>query len=296
MKSSPTVVNGVVYVGSLDGYMYALNADNGKIMWKFQTPGQIESSPAVTDGAVFFTVQEPTTGMLYKLDANTGDLLWKQVLPYEHMFTGGTEMMGSPSVAEGMVFTSANLRTYYAINEQTGAYVWNFSDASASEFIYMAPIYVNGNVFIIDKFSIACLNATTGRQNWSFFTGDELYIAPSYADGKIYDVTSERRIFVLDANNGGAKIANYTMPSSSWSSPTIANGRLYIGCNDWSLYCFSGYPESAAAGVTSPSTSPSPINYLTDPHLEIVLVSVVLVIIVIAGVGYAVSRKPKPEA
>ena len=74
LKSSPAVVNGIVYIGSLDGYMYALNANTGAVVWKYQTLGPIESSPAVADGAVFFTSQEPTTGMLYKLDANTSEL------------------------------------------------------------------------------------------------------------------------------------------------------------------------------------------------------------------------------
>ena len=54
------------------------------------------------------------------------------------------------------------------------------------EFIVSSPIYVNGQVYIIDKFSIASLNATTGNTIWSFYTGDETYVSPSYADGKIY--------------------------------------------------------------------------------------------------------------
>ena len=203
-------------------------------------------------------------------------------------------MMGSPSVAAGMVFTSANVRTYYAINETTGDYIWNFSDPDATEFIYLAPIYVNGDVFIIDKFSIACLNASNGHQIWGFFTGDELYIAPSYADGKIYDVTSERHIFVLDATQNGAKLANATLPSSSWSSPTIANGRLYIGCNDWNVYCFSGYLGSSASASTSPSPSaPSP-NVLSGSYLTIVLAAVVIiVIIVVVAVAYVIRKRSK---
>ena len=54
-------------------------------------------------------------------------------------------------------------------------------------------------------------------------------------------VTSERHIFVLDATNNGTIIANFTTASSSWSSPTIANDRLYVGCNDWNIYCLSEY-------------------------------------------------------
>ncbi len=71
LKSSPVVSGGIVYIGSLDGYLYALDANNGNIVWQTKTNGPIESSPAVSDGAVYFTSQEPTAGALYKLDANT---------------------------------------------------------------------------------------------------------------------------------------------------------------------------------------------------------------------------------
>ena len=226
---------------------------------KTKTNGPIESSPAVADGAVYFTSQEPTAGALYKLDANTGAVIWKQSLPYEYSFTGGTEMLGSPSVAAGMVFASSDLGTYYAVNATTGNIVWNFTDPAAIEFIVSSPIYVNGELFIIDKFNIACLNATNGHTIWSSFTGDELYISPSYADGKIYVVTSQRHIFILDATNNGTKIATSTTPSSSWSSPTIANGMLYVGCNDWNVYCFSNYVTNQ---VSTPTPSSTPLHHI----------------------------------
>jgi len=293
LKSSPVVSGGIVYIGSLDGYMYALNANTGGIIWQTKTLGPIESSPAIDDGAVFFTSEEPTSGALYKLDASTGSVIWKDQLPYEYQFTGGDEMMGSPSVAAGMVFASANLRTYYAINEATGSVIWTFSDPSATEFIYNSPIYVNGDLFIIDKYNIACLNATSGHTIWSFFTGDELYDSPSYADGKIYVVTSERHIFILNAMDNGAELGNYTTPSSSWSSPTIANGMLYLGCNNWDVYCFSGYLGSPP----SPSSSPSPSHIvLSGAYLTAVIATIVIIIIIIVAAVAYVSRKRSKKA
>ena len=45
--SSPAVVNGVVYVGSNDHYVYALNAATGTYIWSYKTGGSVDSSPAV---------------------------------------------------------------------------------------------------------------------------------------------------------------------------------------------------------------------------------------------------------
>ena len=276
LKSSPAVIGGKYYVGSLDSYLYALNIDNGNVEWKTKTEGPILSSPAVTNGAVYFTSEEPTEGALYKLDAATGAVVWKQQLVYEYQFTGGNEMIGSPSVAAGLVFASSNLRTYHAINETTGDVVWTFRDPGAMEFIVSSPIYVDGRLFIIDKFSIACLDAATGSTIWSYFTGDELYVSPSYADGKLYIVTSQRHIFILDALGNGTELARVTTPSSSWSSPTISNGRLYVGNHDWNVYCFTN-------NITSETPSQEVIPTIPTEYIYAVAGAIVAAVVTIIG-------------
>lgn len=281
LKSSPAVYSGKIYLGSLDGFLYSLNADSGDVEWKFETEGPILSSPAIAGGFVYFYSEEPSVGALYALDAETGNMIWKQLLPYEHQFTGGNEMMGSPSVAAGMVFASSTLRTYFGINATTGKILWTFTDPDAMEFIVSSPIYVNGELFIIDKFSIACLNATNGNTLWSYFTGDELYVSPSYADGKIYIVTSQRHLYILDATNNGTKIASATTPSSSWSSPTISNGRLYVGNHDWNIYCYTDHITSEL--MPPPDTGQDPSVYI---YILIIAILASLALLV----GYLVKR------
>jgi outer membrane protein assembly factor BamB len=285
LKSSPAVSGDRVYIGSLDGSLYALNVNDGNIDWKFDTGGTILCSPAVADGAVYFTSEEPTTGALYKLNADTGAVIWKQQLPYEYQFTGGTEMMGSPSVAAGMVFASSDLRTYYGINATTGDIVWAFTNPAAIEFIVSSPIYVNGELFIIDKFNIACVNAMNGNTIWSFFTGDELYVSPAYADGKIYIVTSQRHIYILDATNNGTKLASFTTPSSGWSSPTLSNGRLYVGNNDWNVYCLTNY-------VTYEEPQPPEQGQPRDYIILIAAIAVIVAAIAVA-VAYVIRKWAK---
>src|SRR5947207_90493 len=36
ISASPTVVDGVIYVGSWDGFSYAINTRSGALIWKFQ--------------------------------------------------------------------------------------------------------------------------------------------------------------------------------------------------------------------------------------------------------------------
>jgi len=51
--SSPAVVDGVVFVGSYAGKVYALNATDGSLVWSYTTGDCVFSSPAVVDGVVF---------------------------------------------------------------------------------------------------------------------------------------------------------------------------------------------------------------------------------------------------
>ena len=48
------MAHGVVYVDSGDGYVYALNAKTGALLWgKYTTGGDIQSSPAVSNGMLY---------------------------------------------------------------------------------------------------------------------------------------------------------------------------------------------------------------------------------------------------
>ena len=51
--SSPAVVNGVVYVGSLDGKVYALDTTTGAVRWSAGIGYEVLSSPAVVNGIVY---------------------------------------------------------------------------------------------------------------------------------------------------------------------------------------------------------------------------------------------------
>ena len=241
LRSSPIVVNGRVYVGSLDTNVYCLNDNNGDVNWTYKTEGYITSSPAVADGAVYVTSQEPDSGALYKLDANDGSLIWKKALPYQLTFMGGTDMQASPTVGDGMVFASSNTQEYYGINAATGDIEWTYRDETALEFIVCSTIYKNGLLFLIDKFSIVCVDATNGHAIWSTYLGEELYVSPSYADDKLYVVTDQRSVYVLNATNGD-KLGYFNMSSNSWSAPSIYEGRVYVGSQDWNIYCLAGYP------------------------------------------------------
>jgi outer membrane protein assembly factor BamB len=59
---SPTVADGKVYIGSIEGVIYCLDAETGEVLWTYLTGGEIRSAPAVVDGKVLIP---STDGKLY---------------------------------------------------------------------------------------------------------------------------------------------------------------------------------------------------------------------------------------
>jgi serine/threonine protein kinase len=101
--SSPAVGDGRVYFGSVDGCMYAIDASSGRERWQFQTEGQITSSPAYANDAVYFGGID---GKVYSLDAKTGLLRWS--------FQTGGPVPGSPYVQDGVVYIGSMDHGVYA--------------------------------------------------------------------------------------------------------------------------------------------------------------------------------------
>jgi len=53
VAGSASVAQGMVYIGSMDGFLYALDAATGTLIWKFKTQEQALSPPAIDAGRLF---------------------------------------------------------------------------------------------------------------------------------------------------------------------------------------------------------------------------------------------------
>ena len=114
--NAPTAANGVVYAGSDDNFVYALDAASGQMLWSFETGDAIRSTPTVAGGAVYVGSND---NHVYALDAITGEMPWKH--------DTGKAVQYSPVVNDGMVFIGARGDVDYsvhALDATTGEQVW----------------------------------------------------------------------------------------------------------------------------------------------------------------------------
>ena len=107
VSSSPAVVDGVVYFGSSDYHLYAVDIKTGEEKWKFKTGGNVQSSPIVSEGVVYFGSWD---SHLYAVDIKTGEEKWK--------FKTGDNVHSSPALVDGVVYFGSADSHLYAIDIQ----------------------------------------------------------------------------------------------------------------------------------------------------------------------------------
>ena len=98
---TPVEADGCIFVGSNSGWVFALNADTGKVVWQtlIDKNGGVDASAAVSDGRVFFTLSHVSQPSVFAVDERTGKLLWKTVQTDQK----GSDVYSSPVVFDGMV-------------------------------------------------------------------------------------------------------------------------------------------------------------------------------------------------
>ena len=142
MVSSPAVVDGTVYVGSIDEHVYAIDASNGIDRWSFQTDGLVYSSPAVVDGTVYIGSDD---GTVYALEAAFGTERWS--------FQTDGDVKSSPAVVDGIVYVGNSDGHVYALDTADGTERWSFqTDGSVSSLVVK-----DGRVYTVDRRTVYAL-------------------------------------------------------------------------------------------------------------------------------------------
>ena len=89
--SSPCISQDKVYVGSMDRYLYAFNAQNGNAVWIYKTGGKILSSPCVANAIVYFGSYDQ---YVYAVNAINGSFVWRYKTKWELLYPLPVLQMG----------------------------------------------------------------------------------------------------------------------------------------------------------------------------------------------------------
>jgi len=236
MGMNPYCLQDIVFFSASDNYFYALNANNGSLIWRYQA-GDIDpfSPPVVNEleATVFFGSGEDSS--LYALDMYTGQKKW--------IYKSTGEVLGvSITKSKGLVFaTDYSNRppssSVFAVKSSTGERVWSHDFISH----YSPTCYGDNKVYFITGTDFYALDDSTGNIVWTYSLGSSYFNIPSYKDSVVYlGSRPYDSIIALNSADGSVKW-KYTTGDWVDSSPYVENGVVYCGSDDNYLYAIETY-------------------------------------------------------
>lgn len=238
--SNPVIADDVLYLGSADGAVYALDPETGKTKWRFQTGEGLSSLPQV------ISVPRGTS---------IADQMAAGMSAAEEQRAAGIRRVDmTPAVENGTVFIGSGDHSFYAIDAATGkmkwSYVAGFGMASSNNTSYPvpAPVLKNGTVYFVTEDGLHALDALTGKRKWLFETLQEIPVkdmnlhrkrepsAPVLGDGIIFltawpylqrDTPRKSFLYAVAPESGTTRWVT-TLDGTDITAPVAAKGLVFV--------------------------------------------------------------------
>ncbi len=188
--AAPVVKDGVLYVGNLDGFMYALSTTDGSLKWRYKTGGGVTSSALVEGQTVYFGSKDDH---VYAIDAATGsEVRWK--------FKTGGDVISSPKIADGVLYIGSNDKNFYALDAKTGKEKCRFT--TRGEVVSYGVFYENLVIFSGGQGdgSIYALDRATCKQFFRYKTGYKIESDPVLVGDLFYVTSGDGKLYAMKIN------------------------------------------------------------------------------------------------
>ena len=154
-RAEVIVSDGLAFMGTYDGAMYAWDADTGHERWIVRTGRPIGHSPTIANGALYFGSMNRK---LYALEAASGKVLWA--------FRCSEGIWSSPTVAGGLVMVGARDGAFYGVEAASGKQKWRHQ--TGAPILSTAAVSEDGQrvVFASEDMHVYCLKISDGSPVW----------------------------------------------------------------------------------------------------------------------------------
>ena len=197
--SSPVVAHGVVYFGSSDSYVYALDAGTGALRWMFQTGDVVHASPALADGTVYIGSWD---SWFYALDAATGALRWRFQTGEDPDIHNQVGLSSSALVAGGTVYVGCRDGHLYALDARTGTSRWSFDTHRA--WVTSSPVLSGASVYFGagSSYKFFGVDTATGRATLELTFRRGIFSSPIVNGGTLYTADFGGTLTAVDLATG----------------------------------------------------------------------------------------------
>ena len=220
-ESTPTIVDGVVYIGDLDDRVYALDLSSGKSLWEFKTDIGFYAAPAVQSGRIFVGNMD---GYFYCLNAKDGKLIWQ--------FEAGATIDGGANFYKDNVIFGSQDAHLYCLDQATGELVWKHE---IDDQIRCSPTVIDNRAFVAGCDGVLhMIDLDNGESLGGVVIDSPTGVTPAATDQFALFGTEQAGFYCVDWK--AEKISwNYQDPLgsvSTRSNPAIAPGHVIFGARN----------------------------------------------------------------
>lgn len=256
----------LLFFGDTEGVFHAVEAETGRLRWKFEMKGNIDNAPNLDrkTGRVLIGSQ---AGTLYALDAATGKPAWEYktedqircfpTIAGRRCFIAGCDSRlhlvdldrgeavarleldaptgSTPTVHGDRVFFGTEGNEIFAVNWKKAEILWRFKGTHA----FRGPAACRDGLVVcsgMDR-TVRALDMETGEERWYFRAKRTMeYSGPVLAGDRVFVPCSDSFLYVLDLKTGKKRDA-LELPGKLLGCPAVVDGRIVLGTDDGVLVC-----------------------------------------------------------
>ncbi|MEM7646609.1 MAG: PQQ-binding-like beta-propeller repeat protein [Pseudomonadota bacterium] len=175
-----------VYIGAYNGFMYALDKNNGSVVWANPVGDYIGASPLLANGSLYISAETShPDGLLAKLDCNSGRTLW-----VSDWLEGHSHSSPAYDPETKRILVGANSGKFFAFEEKDGSLAWSAQLDGQNK---GTPLIWQGKVYFgsWDK-SYYAYDIKTGKQIWEQFMGGRIQTSLTLVPGEGIGITNTK--------------------------------------------------------------------------------------------------------
>ncbi|MEZ5461891.1 PQQ-binding-like beta-propeller repeat protein [Dokdonella sp.] len=239
--ATPVVADEVIYVGSGEGSLHAIDATSGQRKWRFGTNGKIRNAVAVDAERVVFGSADH---FVYALDRNSGVERWR--------YDTRADVNATPLIEDGRVYIGNRGAGLFALDANTGEEVWRLYFWGS--WVESTPVISDGVLYVgsSDLRRVSAIDPSNGKVHWRsdvrgwtwgtpLLVGDRIYAGA--AGGAPYFVKHQASLSTLDRETGKL-LSRWPLADTGghqWGiagSPVRSGDHIIVATIEGSLFSF----------------------------------------------------------